>query len=37
MTLTISDGALTAATTREGEDLAATLDPWDLERALGID
>mgnify|MGYP004614042839 CR=1 FL=1 len=37
VTLTIRDGALTAATTRDGEDLAVALDPWDLEKALGID
>lgn len=37
VTLTVSDGALVAVVTPEGEDLAATLAPWDLERALGID
>ncbi len=37
VTLTIRDGVLTAATTRDGEDLAVALDPWDLEKALCID
>ena len=35
--ITISDGVAVAVVTPEGEDLAATLAPWDLERVLGID
>lgn len=37
VTITISDGVAVAVVTSEGDDLAATLAPWDLERALGID
>lgn len=37
VTIQIVDGTLASATTSDGDDLAATLAPWDLERALGID
>lgn len=37
VTITISDGAAVAVVTSDGDDLTATLAPWDLEKALGID
>lgn len=37
VTITVSDGVAVAVVTGDGDDLAATLAPWDLERALGID
>lgn len=37
LTLTISDGVAVAVMTSDGDDLTATLAPWDLEKALGID
>ena len=37
VTITISDGAAVAVATSNGDDLTATLAPWDLEKALGID
>lgn len=37
VTLTISDGVAVAVVTSDGDDLTATLAPWDLEKTLGID
>ena len=37
VTITVSDGVAVAVVTPEGDDLAATLAPWDLEGVLGID
>lgn len=37
VTITVSDGVAVAVVTSDGDDLAATLAPWDLEGVLGID